>query len=213
MTSDPAVLLTIDACVARLVLNRPATGNAMDPSLVAGLRERTREIEQRDDVRAVVVAATGKTFCVGGDLRYFETQGDDVQAAVHALASRSPRCHRVPRPPGGAGRRGGQRSGRGRRVGPRLRRRHRDRGSLGDLHLGVHGGRPLARRREHVVPPPSRRHQPCGGADAHQPSARCSECGGCRHRDPCRGRRGARVGGRARRFAARCGTNACARER
>jgi 2-(1,2-epoxy-1,2-dihydrophenyl)acetyl-CoA isomerase len=87
MISDAAVLLSVDAGVARLVLNRAATGNAMDPALVAGLRERTQEIEQRDDIRAVVLAATGKTFCVGGDLRYFETQGDDVQAAVHALAS------------------------------------------------------------------------------------------------------------------------------
>ena len=85
--TEPAVLLTVDAGVARLVLNRPAAGNAMDPSLVAGLGECTRELDRRDDVRAVVLAASGKAFCVGGDLRYFETQGDDVQASVHALAT------------------------------------------------------------------------------------------------------------------------------
>ena len=114
MTSDPAVLLSVDACVARLVLNRAATGNAMDPALVASLRERTQEIAQRDDVRAVVLAASGKAFCVGGDLRYFETQGDEVQSAVHGLASRPPRGYRIPRPPGGPRRRGGERSRRGR---------------------------------------------------------------------------------------------------
>jgi 2-(1,2-epoxy-1,2-dihydrophenyl)acetyl-CoA isomerase len=85
--TDPPVLLTVDAGVARVVLNRPAAGNAMDPALVAGLRESMREIEQREDVRVVVLAAAGKAFCVGGDLRYFAAQGDGVEAAVRDLAT------------------------------------------------------------------------------------------------------------------------------
>jgi 2-(1,2-epoxy-1,2-dihydrophenyl)acetyl-CoA isomerase len=86
MDAEPAVLLTVDAGLGRLVLNRPASGNAMDPGLVAELRERTTELAQRDDVRAVVLSARGKAFCVGGDLRHFASQGDDVRAAVTALA-------------------------------------------------------------------------------------------------------------------------------
>jgi 2-(1,2-epoxy-1,2-dihydrophenyl)acetyl-CoA isomerase len=85
--AEPPVLLTVEAGVARIVLDRPEAGNAMNPALVAGLRERTRELEQRDDVRVVVLAANGKAFCVGGDLRYFEAQGDDLRSAVHALAT------------------------------------------------------------------------------------------------------------------------------
>jgi 2-(1,2-epoxy-1,2-dihydrophenyl)acetyl-CoA isomerase len=85
--SEPAVVLSVDAGVARLVLNRPATGNAMDPELVARLRDGAGEIDQRDDVRVVVLAAAGKAFCVGGDLRHFAAEGDAVQAAVHALAT------------------------------------------------------------------------------------------------------------------------------
>ncbi len=211
MMSDPAVLLSVDACVARLVLNRAATGNAMDPVARGGpprahagdraARRRSRGRGRRD--RQGVLRRRRSPL-----LRDPGRRGAGGRACA---GDRPPRCHRVPRPPGGAGHRGGQRSGRGRRAEPRLRRRHRDCGSLGDLHVGLHGRRPLARRWEYLVPPPPGRHPPCGGADAHQPSARCSECGGCRHRDPCRGRRGARVGGRARRFAARCGANACAR--
>jgi 2-(1,2-epoxy-1,2-dihydrophenyl)acetyl-CoA isomerase len=85
--AEPAVLLRVEAGVARLVLNRPAAGNAMDPALVAGLRDCIAEVEQRDDVRVVVLAAEGKAFCLGGDLRYFAAQGDDIQEAVRGLAT------------------------------------------------------------------------------------------------------------------------------
>jgi 2-(1,2-epoxy-1,2-dihydrophenyl)acetyl-CoA isomerase len=85
--SEPAVVLSVDAGVARLVLNRPATGNAMDPELVARLRHHADEIDQRDDVRVVVLAAAGKAFCVGGDLRHFAAHGDAVEVAVHTLAT------------------------------------------------------------------------------------------------------------------------------
>jgi 2-(1,2-epoxy-1,2-dihydrophenyl)acetyl-CoA isomerase len=85
--SEPAVVVSVDGGVARLVLNRPATGNAMDPELVARLRDHADEINQRDDVRVVVLAAAGKAFCVGGDLRHFAAEGDAVEAAVRALAT------------------------------------------------------------------------------------------------------------------------------
>jgi 2-(1,2-epoxy-1,2-dihydrophenyl)acetyl-CoA isomerase len=85
--TEPAVFLRVEGGVARLTLNRPDAGNAMDPSLVAGLRVCASELERRDDVRVVVVDAVGKAFCVGGDLRYFASKGDDVGAAVLGLAT------------------------------------------------------------------------------------------------------------------------------
>jgi 2-(1,2-epoxy-1,2-dihydrophenyl)acetyl-CoA isomerase len=84
--SDPAVALTIEDGVARLVLNRPDAGNAMDTTLVSALLGHAKALGERDDVRVVVLAAAGRAFCVGGDLKYFASQGDDVTRGVRAIA-------------------------------------------------------------------------------------------------------------------------------
>lgn len=85
MSAAP-VLLDVDGPVARLTLNRPDAGNAIDPALAAALAEGAEAIAARDDVRVVVLAAAGRTFCVGGDLG-FMAAADDPGAAVHALAT------------------------------------------------------------------------------------------------------------------------------
>jgi 2-(1,2-epoxy-1,2-dihydrophenyl)acetyl-CoA isomerase len=81
------LILDVAAGVARLTLNRPEQGNALNAELGAALRAATSEIEQRDDVRAVVLAAAGKSFCVGGDLAFMEQAGDRLDVAVHGLAT------------------------------------------------------------------------------------------------------------------------------
>lgn len=84
--SDAAVSLTIEDGLARLVLNRPDAGNAMDTALVSALLGHARALGERDDVRVVVLAAAGRAFCVGGDLKHFASQGDDVARGVRAVA-------------------------------------------------------------------------------------------------------------------------------
>lgn len=81
------LLLDVTAGVARLTLNRPDQGNALNAELGAALRAAASEIEARDDVRVVVLAAAGKSFCVGGDLAFMEQSGDRLDTAVHALAT------------------------------------------------------------------------------------------------------------------------------
>lgn len=85
--ADDLVPLTIDGAVARLTLNRPEAGNALDPALAAALRERAESLEGRADVRVVVVGAAGPMFCVGGDLAWMAEQGDDIAEPLHGLAS------------------------------------------------------------------------------------------------------------------------------
>ena len=58
------LILDVAAGVARLTLNRPDQGNALNAELGAALRAAASEIEARDDVRVVVLAAAGKSFCV-----------------------------------------------------------------------------------------------------------------------------------------------------
>jgi 2-(1,2-epoxy-1,2-dihydrophenyl)acetyl-CoA isomerase len=79
--------LAVEGGVARLTLNRPDAGNALDPPTAAALAAHATELEARDDVRAVVLTGAGKAFCVGGDLRFMADAGDDAERAVRALAT------------------------------------------------------------------------------------------------------------------------------
>jgi 2-(1,2-epoxy-1,2-dihydrophenyl)acetyl-CoA isomerase len=84
--SSASVELAVDNAVARLTLVRPAAGNAINPSFVAELRHHAESLAARPDVRVVVLSAQGENFCVGGDLAYFATLGDDVELAIRGLA-------------------------------------------------------------------------------------------------------------------------------
>jgi enoyl-CoA hydratase len=64
-----------------LTLDRPASANALDPQLLADLNMAFDEIDQDDDIRAVVLTGAGERhFCAGMDLGAFGAQqGDNVQ--------------------------------------------------------------------------------------------------------------------------------------
>lgn len=59
------------AGVATLRLNRPDNGNAIDADMADDLDEAATQIAERPDVRAVLIAANGPSFTVGGDLGLF----------------------------------------------------------------------------------------------------------------------------------------------
>lgn len=56
--------------VARVILNRPEVGNALDPNLGRDLLLAVREIQADDAIRVVVLTGAGKAFCAGGDVRF-----------------------------------------------------------------------------------------------------------------------------------------------
>jgi len=68
---QPAVLLTRDEhnpAVAIVTLNRPRTRNALTLELKEALVDALRTVESDQEVRAVVLAGSGRSFCVGQDL-------------------------------------------------------------------------------------------------------------------------------------------------
>jgi enoyl-CoA hydratase/carnithine racemase len=70
--SDPTapVLVTRDARgVATLTLNRPGAFNALSEALLAALQSAIDALAQDASVRAVVLAAEGRAFCAGHDLK------------------------------------------------------------------------------------------------------------------------------------------------
>ncbi|MFA5684183.1 MAG: enoyl-CoA hydratase-related protein [Lysobacteraceae bacterium] len=63
-----AIRQTLHQDVATLALDRPALHNAFDDALIAELTDALRELEAREDIRAVVLTGTGKSFSAGADL-------------------------------------------------------------------------------------------------------------------------------------------------
>ena len=70
--TDDTVLVAIDGGVATLTLNRPDVHNAFDDALIARLTRALENAGAREDVRVVVLAGTGKSFCAGADLAHMK---------------------------------------------------------------------------------------------------------------------------------------------
>ncbi|MBC7718701.1 MAG: enoyl-CoA hydratase/isomerase family protein [Chitinophagaceae bacterium] len=64
--------LQINNFVAQVVLNRPDVRNAFNDTMIAELTEAFTELGQRDDVRCIVLAASGPAFCAGADLTWMQ---------------------------------------------------------------------------------------------------------------------------------------------
>jgi enoyl-CoA hydratase/carnithine racemase len=68
--SDPLVVSETDARgVARLTLNRPGYYNALSEAMLSAVQEALDAVAADDKARVVVLAAAGKAFCAGHDLK------------------------------------------------------------------------------------------------------------------------------------------------
>jgi enoyl-CoA hydratase/carnithine racemase len=63
------ILLSIDDGIATVTMNRPDQRNAMNTALLQGLRAAVEELDERRDVRVIVVKGAGPAFCSGMDLK------------------------------------------------------------------------------------------------------------------------------------------------
>ena len=96
MGQDQPLHLSIDAGLATLTLNRPASLNALSRELGAQLIATLRELRDHREVRVVVVRGAGeRAFCTGADLKERLTLTSDergahtatLAAAAEALAA------------------------------------------------------------------------------------------------------------------------------
>ena len=75
MGSDPFVLSQRDARgVVTLTLNRPASFNALSEGMLDALQAALDAVSRDEQARVVVVAAAGKAFCAGHDLKEMRAQ-------------------------------------------------------------------------------------------------------------------------------------------
>jgi enoyl-CoA hydratase/carnithine racemase len=87
-TEEPVVLRGRDERgVVRLTLNRPDAFNALSETLLAALQREFEAIAQDEAVRIVVLAAQGKAFCAGHDLKEMR-----AKPSVHYYAGLFSQC-------------------------------------------------------------------------------------------------------------------------
>src|SRR5579871_764609 len=70
------IKLDVSDGIARVTLARPEVRNAFNAELIAQLYETFTGITASDDVRAVVLAGEGPTFCGGADIKWMRASLD-----------------------------------------------------------------------------------------------------------------------------------------
>jgi methylglutaconyl-CoA hydratase len=87
MNAAAAVRVERAGVVATVTLNRPEVRNAFDAATISALHAAFVALGEDLQVRAVVLAAEGATFCAGADLRYMRemAQYSEVQNRDDAL--------------------------------------------------------------------------------------------------------------------------------
>lgn len=89
----PDLLIETTNHVRTLRLNRPAKRNALNHTLTAALLDGLREADRDPDVRAIVLAGAGKSFCAGADTSEFTALVPDAPDAVLARADLTAALH------------------------------------------------------------------------------------------------------------------------
>lgn len=84
MTFDDltSMTCTIEAGVARVVLDQPDRGNPVDGTFCREIQWLATELSGRDEVRAVLMTGKGRFFSVGGDIRSFARSRAEVPSIV-----------------------------------------------------------------------------------------------------------------------------------
>ncbi len=93
--AEPVLLFTRENGIARLTLNRPKVGNAVDIPLARALMLAAIECDEDDSIRCVLMTGAGRLFCPGGDITAFAAAGDkfpdllkEITAYMHSAVSR-----------------------------------------------------------------------------------------------------------------------------
>ena len=93
---------TITNGIATVTLARPEVHNAFDPPMIAELTEAFQQLGSAGDVRVVVLAAQGKSFCAGADLHWMRSMVDFTHeenvADALALAGMLRAIYECPKP-------------------------------------------------------------------------------------------------------------------
>ncbi|MBT2688697.1 enoyl-CoA hydratase/isomerase family protein [Bacillus sp. ISL-47] len=81
------VLLTIENNVGIVTLNRPHAGNGIDLQLAKELMDTAIICSEKEEIRTVVITGSGNKFSVGGDLKSFSSEGEEMPAHLKMVTA------------------------------------------------------------------------------------------------------------------------------
>jgi enoyl-CoA hydratase/carnithine racemase len=84
VSAAPAVTVTQDSAVARLTLERPEARNALSRAMADAIEGALARVARADEVRVVVVAGRGRSFCAGADIAEMPTLSPEEAEALAA---------------------------------------------------------------------------------------------------------------------------------
>ena len=100
VTQTDVLLQNVQDGIATLTLNRPQQYNALSGELLTALQSALDAIADDESIRVVIIAANGKAFCAGHDLK--EMRSSDDRAFHQALFDQCGRLmmsiHQLPQP-------------------------------------------------------------------------------------------------------------------
>ena len=64
------ISFAVDGAIARIQLNRPDAAHGIDSRLARELKEAARQCDANPALKVVILGATGRFFCAGGEMFY-----------------------------------------------------------------------------------------------------------------------------------------------
>ena len=102
MTENSLIVDVVAEGRATVTLNRPDVHNAFDDKLIALLTRELDDLDRNPTVGVVVLAAAGKSFCAGADLKWMRRMAEyseaENQADAEALAALMKTLNRLSKP-------------------------------------------------------------------------------------------------------------------
>lgn len=95
MSAEPTILSTTANAVAFIQLNRPERRNALTAPMLAALDAALAQAAEDPEVRAVVLAGAGQSFCAGQDLAALGAAATGEQVRVIIRQSYAPVIQRL----------------------------------------------------------------------------------------------------------------------
>ena len=86
MSNFEHIIFEKQGAIARLALNRPDAANGLDSLMASELKQAAQLCSGDPELKAVVLSASGRFFCAGGDIKEMMSHGDAVGEAVKSLA-------------------------------------------------------------------------------------------------------------------------------
>jgi enoyl-CoA hydratase/carnithine racemase len=96
----PAVTFDADGAVGVITLDRPEVHNAVDDAVMEALEAIVDDVDRRPDLRVLILTGAGRSFCAGGDLKYFARleSREDGRAMSRRMSAVLRRLSDGPRP-------------------------------------------------------------------------------------------------------------------